>query len=96
MILNTEKANENLSFNDKQIQALKEHFPACFKADGSFDVTRFKEELKDKVDFIHEGYELRFLGKSYAKLIASLDTTTIISPNTAHNTLPENAQSENI
>ncbi len=96
MILNTEKANENLSFNDKQMQALKEHFPACFKADGSFDVTRFKEELKDKVDFIHEGYELRFLGKSYAKLIASLDTTTVITPNTAHNVLPENAKSENI
>ena len=96
MIKDIEKSNENVAINDKEIAVLKEHFPACFKVDGSFDLERFKEELKDKVDIVHEGYELKFLGKSYAKLLASIDTTTVIIPNTEHNNLPENVNSENI
>ena len=75
---------------------LKEHFPACFKADGSFDVERLKAEIASTTDVIQEGYELKFLGKSYAKLLASTETTTVIQPNEAHNSLPENANSENI
>jgi adenine-specific DNA-methyltransferase len=96
MIKNIEKNNETVAINDREIAVLKQHFPACFKKDGSFDIERFKEELKDKVDVVHEGYELKFLGKSYAKLLASVDTTTVITPNIAHNNLPENTNSENI
>ncbi|MFV5703501.1 site-specific DNA-methyltransferase [Flavobacterium sp. XS2P12] len=96
MIKDIERNNENISINDTAISILKEHFSSCFKKDGSFDMERFKEELKDKVDVVHEGYELKFLGKSYAKLLASLDTTTVITPNTDHNDLPENQNSENI
>lgn len=96
MIKNIEKSNENVAINDKEIAVLREHFPACFKNDGSFDIERFKETLKDKIDVVHEGYELKFLGKSYAKLLASLDTTTVITPNEEHNSQPENANSENI
>ncbi|WP_445719966.1 site-specific DNA-methyltransferase [Flavobacterium sp.] len=96
MIKNIEKSNENVAINDKEIAVLREHFPACFKSDGSFDIERFKETLKDKVDVVHEGYELKFLGKSYAKLLASLDTTTVITPNEEHNSQPENENSENI
>lgn len=96
MIKNIALNNENISINHKEISILKEHFPSCFKKDGSFDMERFKEKLKDKVDIVHEGYELKFLGKSYAKLLASLDTTTVITPNLEHNNLPENKDSENI
>jgi adenine-specific DNA-methyltransferase len=96
MTKDIEKNNERVAINDIEIAVLKEHFPACFKKDGSFDIERFKEELKDKVDVVHEGYELKFLGKSYSKLLASLDTTTVITPNTVHNNLPENKNSENI
>lgn len=96
MIKDIELHNENVSINGTAISILKEHFPCCFKKDGSFDMERFKEELKGKVDVVHEGYELKFLGKSYAKLLASLDTTTVITPNTEHNNLPENKNSENI
>ncbi|WP_395043622.1 site-specific DNA-methyltransferase [Flavobacterium sp.] len=96
MIKDTILNNKNISINNKEISILKEHFPSCFKKDGSFDLERFKEELKDKVDIVHEGYELKFLGKSYAKLLASLDTTTVITPNSEHNNLPENKDSENI
>ena len=96
MIKDIEKNNEKVAINDKEIAILREHFPTCFKTDGSFDIERFKETLKDKVDVVHEGYELKFLGKSYAKLLTSLDTTTVITPNEKHNNQPENANSENI
>lgn len=88
--------NENIQINDKQIAVLKEHFPSCFSSDGSFDIERFKEEIKDKTEITHEGYELNFLGKSYAKLLASTDSTTVIVPDEKHNELPENKDSENL
>lgn len=88
--------NDNKEINEREIEILKEHFPACFKPDGSFDIERFKSQVKKKVDVIHEGYELNFLGKSYAKLLSSLDTTTIIQPNLEHNEKPENKNSENV
>ncbi len=96
MIKDIENQNDNISVCDKEIAVLKEHFPACFKTDGSFDIERFKEEINQKVDITKEGYELKFLGKSYAKLLASLDTTTVITPNEEHNNLPLNKDSENI
>ena len=88
--------NECAAPNSREIAVLREHFPACFKDDGSFDIERFKESLTDKLNVTHEGYELRFLGKNYARLLASLDTTTIVVPDEIHNAEPENVASENI
>lgn len=96
MIKDILQHNENIDPTAKQLNILREHFPACFEADGSFDLLRFKEEIADKTNVLQEGYELRFLGKSYAKLIASTETTTVLQPNEAHNSLPENRESENI
>ena len=96
MIKDIQAKNDNLQPNDKQLAILKEHFPACFKKGGSFDLELFKESITGKTNVIQEGYELKFLGKSYAKLLASTDTTTIIQPDEAHNNLPENINSENI
>ena len=76
--------------------SIKEHFPACFNSDGIFDIERFKEYLSDNVSVTNEGYELRFLGKNYARLLASLDTTTVIVPNEEHNSKPENEHSGNV
>lgn len=75
MIQDIKDQNDDVTINSRQIAVLKEYFPACFSADGSFDITRFQEEIKDKANVVHEGYELKFLGKSYAKLLASTDTT---------------------
>lgn len=96
MIKDIINANEKVTLNGKEMSVLRENFPACFRADGSFDITRFSEFLKDKIDISHEGYELKFLGKNYAKMLASLDTETVIVPDEEHNSLPENANSENI
>ncbi|MDE7455350.1 MAG: site-specific DNA-methyltransferase [Prevotella sp.] len=87
--------NNNIALGAKDIEILKEHFPACFR-NGSFDIERLKEYIKDKVNVTEEGYELRFLGKNYARLLASLDTTTVIVPDEEHNNLPENKDSKNI
>lgn len=96
MIKDIMATNEHVTLNDKEIAVLKENFPSCFRADGSFDMIRFSEYLKDKVEISQEGYELKFLGKSYAKMLVSLDTETVIVPNDSHNSLSENAISENI
>lgn len=96
MIKDILEANDNVTPNQKELEVLIQNFPSCFKTDGSFDITRFSEFLKDKVNITHEGYELKFLGKSYAKLLASLDTETVIIPDEEHNSLPENKNSQNI
>lgn len=96
MIKDISAANESITPNAKELSVLREHFPACFAADGSFDIERFKEYLTDKVAVTNEGYELRFLGKNYARLLASLDTTTVIVPDEEHNSKPENVNSQNI
>lgn len=88
--------NDSITPGATEMAVLKEHFPACFHSDGSFDIVRFQEYLKGKVRIIDEGYELRFLGKNYARMLASLDTTTVIVPDEAHNSLPVNRDSENI
>ena len=67
MIKDILQQNESVHANDEQLSALREHFPACFKQNGSFDLERFKETIADKTNIIQEGYELKFLGKSYAE-----------------------------
>ncbi|MEQ8131955.1 site-specific DNA-methyltransferase [Enterococcus faecalis] len=96
MIKDTWEKNENASANKKEITVLKEHFPACFKEDGSFDIERFKEYLSEDINVVNEGYELKFLGKNYARLLVTLETETVIVPNEEHNQKEENKDSENI
>ena len=91
MIKDIMAANESVAPNSREMDILKEYFPSCFHSDGSFDLTRFQEFLNDKVAVAHEGYELKFLGKNYARLLA-----TVIVPDEEHNSKPENAHSENI
>ncbi|MBC8543387.1 site-specific DNA-methyltransferase [Bianquea renquensis] len=96
MIKNIIAANEGITPGSKEVAILKEHFPSCFHSDGSFDLVRFQEFLSDKVAVANEGYELRFLGKNYARLLASVDTTTVIVPDEEHNSKSENTNSKNV
>lgn len=96
MVKNIMKENEMVISNQKEMDILHEYFPACFHSDGSFDLTRFSEFLKDKVKVTQEGYELKFLGKNYAKMLASLETETVIVPDEVHNSKTENIYSENV
>lgn len=96
MIRDIMMANEAVTPNQREMEILQEYFPTCFHSDGSFDLTRFSEFLKDKVNVTKEGYELKFLGKNYARMLASLDTETVIVPDDTHNSKPENINSENV
>lgn len=96
MIKDIIEKNAEVKPNSKKLEALKEYFAGCFTAEGAFDVERFKEMMKDEVNISNEGYSLDFLGKDYANLIASIDTTTVIEPDLEHNGKPENKDSENI
>jgi len=89
-------ANETVTANGYELQKLKQALPQCFTSDGSFNMEAFKAILDGNVNITNESYELKFLGKSYARLLASLDTETIIVPNEEHNSKPENVNSENI
>ena len=95
MIKDAMNKNENVSVNGREMEALKEYFPACFH-DGEFDLERFKEYLGDQLVVRNDGYELKFLGKNYGRLLASMDTTTVVVPDEEHNSKPENADSQNI
>lgn len=96
MIKDIMTANEEVLPNSREMAVLKENFPSCFHKDGSFDIERFKEFLSDKVAVTNEGYELKFLGKNYARLLASMDTSTVIVPDEEHNAQPENVNSQNV
>ena len=89
--------NENIKSNTKFLNLLKENFPDYFDKDNNFMIDKFKNTLKsDEINITKEGYELNFLGKSYARFQTSTETETIISPLTAHNNKDENKNSENL
>ncbi|WP_186431376.1 site-specific DNA-methyltransferase [Clostridium sp. BSD9I1] len=89
--------NENVAINQRQIDILKRHFPSCFTNEGNFDVKKLEQVLNEnEVDITKEGYELNFLGKSYAKLLTALESETVIKPDLEHNSKEENKSSENI
>lgn len=88
--------NENVRPTDRTLDLLHRDFPQCFNNEGRFDMAAFSELLSDNVDFVKEGSSFNFLGKNYASLLASMDTTTVLVPDTEHNSRPENANSQNI
>ena len=96
MIKDILENNQDVKANSHKMDALREHFAGCFTSDGAFDIERFKEMLREEVDLKSEGYSLNFLGKDYANLIASVDTTTVVVPDEEHNSKPENKDSENV
>ena len=96
MIKDIIHSNDNLNSNTHTLEILSTHFPQCFNKEGNFDIDKFKDLIKADVDVTHEGYDLNFLGKNYAKLLASIDTTTVIQPDLEHNAKPENANSQNL
>ena len=96
MILQTTKDNEVVAPVTREMEGLKEYFPQCFNGQGEFDIDKFREAIQPQVDVIREGRSYDFLGKSYARMLSSLDTTTVIRPDTEHNSKPENQNSENI
>ena len=96
MIKDAMEKNEKATPNGADLEVLKKHFGMCFNSDGSLDLEKLKARLGDQVAISNEGYELKFLGKNYARLLTSLETTTVVVPDKKHNVKPENAKSKNV
>ena len=89
--------NQTTTSNSQQIALLKQHFPGCFDKDGKFLPDQMAA-IADAagLDLTREGYSLNWLGKSYARLLANLNTETLLSANKDHNEQPQNLNSENL
>ena len=90
------RANEAVNISDDTMKKLRADFPSCFTNEGKFDWLKFKELLSDNIDITNEGYELNFLGKSYAKYLTSLDCDTLLVPDEEHNKQDINRNSQNV
>ncbi|OBA54597.1 MULTISPECIES: site-specific DNA-methyltransferase [Corynebacterium] len=97
MIRHTSEHNETVKPNDYEIERIRSLLPEYFDGDGNFKIDRLQQAFQDgDVDLTREGYELNFLGKSYAKYLTSTKTETVVVPDLGHNSKPINADSENL
>ena len=92
-----EKITNNIKAPNKDLETLRINFPHCFDKDGNFQFEKFKANLTEKeINFSNESYGLDWLGKSYARLLASDPATTLLKADETHNSKPENVNSENL
>jgi adenine-specific DNA-methyltransferase len=97
MIRDAHEHNETITPNEFELERLRAALPEYFDKDGAFMLDRLQESLKQgDVNITKEGYELKFLGKSYAKYLTSTETETVVVPDLGHNSEPENKDSENL
>jgi len=92
-----QKITNDIKVINKDLENLKKHFPQHFDKNGNFDFEKFKNYLSEKeVNFSTESYGLEWLGKSYARFLASDPATTLLRADETHNNKPENINSENL
>ena len=79
------------------MEVLRKQFGQCFDKNGIFNIEKFKLELsKNDIDFCKESYGLDWLGKSYARILASDEATTLLRENEEHNQKEANKDSQNL
>jgi len=92
-----QKITTNIKVSNKDLEILKTNFPQCFDKDGKFQIEKFRQNLTEKeINFSSESYGLDWLGKSYARLLASDPATTLLKADETHNQKAENAAAENL
>lgn len=96
MIKDITDKNEMAQAGGHEMEVLKAHFPQCFTPEGTFDIEKFRQALPEGLSVTDETSGFNFLGKSYAHMLCNMDTTTIIRPDTEHNSKPENRDSQNV
>lgn len=94
MIKNIIDSNKEAKTNNEKIKILEQLFPDAVN-DGILDFKILEKNL-DSHSITKEGYELNFLGKSYAKLISAVETETVIIPDSKHNNEAQNKNSKNV
>ena len=91
-----QQITDNIKVPNKNLEVLKKYFSHCFDQTGQFDFEKFKQELSEnELDFYKESYGLDWLGKSYARILASESTTTLLKENEEFNR-NENKNSQNL
>ncbi len=94
---NQHSLTNNIKMPNKDLEVLRRQFPYCFDKDGNLHLEKFKLNLSDKgINFSNESYSLDWLGKSYARLLASDTATTLLKADEMHNKKDENINSENL
>ena len=94
---NLSRATLGIKVTNNDLEILKKHFPHCFDKNAKFDFEKFKKQLSEsEINFSTESYGLDWLGKSYARLLASDPATTLLKADETHNSKPENVNSENL
>ena len=92
-----QKITNDIKVPNKDMEMLKKHFSHCFTKNGNFDFDKFKKELSEnEIDFYKESYGMDWLGKSYARLLASDSATTLLKEDEEFNKIEENKNSENL
>ena len=93
----TQNATQNISVPNHNLEVLRKHFSHCFDKNGDFDFEKFKKELAThEINFSKEGYGMDWLGKSYARLLASDPARTLLKEDKEWNKKPENKNSDNL
>lgn len=86
LLRDSEKYNQQIKSNTAFLNELKNKLPEFFAKDGSFDLDKFKSQLKEKnVNELREGYQLDFIGKDYARRQAGEVSNTVIVPDEKQN-----------
>ncbi len=92
-----QNTTQNRSVPNKDMEVLKKNFSHCFDKSGNFDFDKFKKELsKNEVNFSKESYSMDWLGKSYARLLASDNAATLLKEDEEFNAKEENKNSKNL
>jgi len=95
--MDKQKITNNITMSNKNIDILKKHFSHCFTKYGDFDFEKFKTDLSENdINFYKESYGMDWLGKSYARLLASDPATTLLKEDEEFNQKEENKNSENL
>ena len=96
MKTDNEKYNVTVQSNTAFLNELEDKFPEFFNKNGSFDLDKFKHQLKVKnINELSEGYQLDFIGKDYARRQAGEMPKTVIVPDETQNR-GEGKQSKNL
>jgi adenine-specific DNA-methyltransferase len=92
-----QKVTNEIKVQNKDLENLRKNFPQCFDKEGNFQLEKFKQNLSEKeINISNESYGLDWLGKSYARLLASDPATTLLKADESHNQKDENKNSGNL
>lgn len=96
-MINKQIITRDIKIPNKEMEVLRKHFSHCFDKNGDFQIEKFKQSISEnEISFSKESYSMDWLGKSYARLLASDPATTLLKEDKEHNQKPENKEAENL